>query len=486
MATMVARARRSIAVRAAAGPLAAGTLVAGLAMILAVAIARYWLGLPAEHVKSLARFFLVSGGTSLLVTLGAAWLLLRMPGRLVVKLGVVCAIGPAVAAINTYYTADNMLIKQDDLGLLILVLLFSGSVGVAFALALARALTARIGLLARAAEGIARADRGVMAPEGPDEVGALGRVLNDLAGRLRESDARGRELEEARRLLLAAVSHDLRTPLTSLRVVVEALDEGVVEDRETARRYLASARGQLRQLETLIEDLFELSKMDAGALELHRAAVPVTDLIAPATEGLHAQAAEAEVILHAMVAPGLPPVFADSQRVARVLLNLLGNALRHTPAGGAIAVTAGPDGSFVRISVRDSGTGIAAADLPHVFERFYRGEKSRSRSHGGAGLGLAIAHGLVEAHGGRIWAESGPGEGATISFTLPIDPGTATAPPLRHCDSPAPSAQPVAPLPQLTNTQGVRSAPDQLRRRSSVAVSPVASRTLRAKCWELA
>lgn len=203
----------------------------------------------------------------------------------------------------------------------------------------------------------------------------------------------------------------------------------MVEDRETARRYLASARGQLRQLETLIEDLFELSKLDAGALELHRSLVPMTDLIAPATEGLHAQAKEAGVGLQATVAPGLPPVFADSQRVARVLLNLLGNALRHTLVGGAIAVTAEPDGSFVRIGVRDSGSGIAAADLPHVFERFCRGEKSRSRSHGGAGLGLAIARGLVEAHGGRIWAESGPGEGATISFTLPIDPGSAVAPP---------------------------------------------------------
>ena len=203
----------------------------------------------------------------------------------------------------------------------------------------------------------------------------------------------------------------------------------MVDDRETARRYLASARGQLRQLETLIEDLFELSKLDAGALELHRSLVPVTDLIAPVAEGLHAQAAEAGARLQATVAPGLPLVFADSQRMARVLLNLLGNALRHTPAGGTIAVTAEPDGPFVRIGVRDSGSGIAAADPPHVLERFYRGEKSRSRSHGGAGLGLAIAHGLVEAHGGRIWAESAPGEGATISFTLPIDPGSAVVPP---------------------------------------------------------
>ncbi|HWE63257.1 MAG TPA: ATP-binding protein [Chloroflexota bacterium] len=407
--------------RRAAGPLAAGTLVAGGAAVLTVAIARFWLGLPGEHVKHLARFFLVSGGVSLIVTLGAAWLLVReQQSRLAFKLGIVCVLGPAIAGINTYYTADNMLIKQADLGLLILLLVFSGSVGIAFALALARSLTVRIGQLAHAAEHLAGDSRLVAAPEGNDEVGALGRTLNQLAARLHESDARRRELEEARRLLLAAVSHDLRTPLTSLRVVVEALDEGVVQDPQTATRYLAGARQQIRQLETLIDDLFELARLDAGAVQLHRAPVAVDLLIDEAVESMRAQAAEAGIRLQAQIAPSLPPALLDSQRIMRVLLNLLDNALRYTPPGGYVEVRAARVDAAIRLSVQDSGDGIAAEDLPHVFERFYRGEKSRSRRHGGAGLGLAITQGLVEAHGGRIWAESAPDQGATISFTLPI------------------------------------------------------------------
>lgn len=406
--------------RLAIKPLAAGTLVAAAAVALAVAIARFGLGLPADHVKHLARFFLLSGGVSLLVTLGAAWLLVRENGgRLALKLGVVCVIGPVIAAINTYYTADNMLIKQQDLGLLILLLVFSGTVGVAFALAMARSLAARIELLADAAT-LLSGDTPAAVPEGDDEVGALGRAFNQLAARLRESDHRRLEMEEARRLLLAAVSHDLRTPLTSLRVVLEALDEGVVEDRQTAARYLTGARQQIRQLESLIDDLFELARLDAGALDLHRAAVEVDVLIDEVVESMRAQAEDAGVQLRAVVEAGLAPLQIDSQRIARVLLNLLGNALRHARRGGNVLVRVTGDDSTVRISVQDSGDGITAEDLPHLFERFYRGEKSRSRLHGGAGLGLAIARGLVEAHGGQIWAENAVDQGAVISFTLPV------------------------------------------------------------------
>jgi signal transduction histidine kinase len=433
VAERVAVQTERLSLRRAAGPLAAGTLVAGLAMVLAVAIARFWLGLPSAHVKNLAGFFLLTGGASLLVTLGAAWLLLdERRGRLAFKLGVVCVIGPTIAAINTYYTADQMLIRRDDLGLLVLLVAFSGSVGIAFALALARSLSARIGQLAHAAERLTGESLAVAVPEGGDEVGALGRTLNQLAVRLRRSEAQRRELEEARRLLLAAVSHDLRTPLTALRVVVEALDEGVVKDRQTAGQYLASARQQLRHLEALIEDLFELARLEAGALELHRAPVAIDHLVEDVAESMRARAAQAGVRLETALAPGLPQAQVDGQRIARVLHNLLDNALRYTPVGGRIGLRAEQGGATIHLSVRDSGTGMAAEDLSHVFEHFYRGEKSRSRRHGGAGLGLAIARGIVEAHGGQIWAESAPGQGTTVRFTLPAVPrhavGTQTRP----------------------------------------------------------
>lgn len=415
------RAERFGLSRTIAGPLGAGVLVACAGVALAVLVARFWLGLSGEHLKHLARFILISGGVSLLVMLATAWLLLHeMLGRLAFKLGVVCVIGPLVAAINTYYTANNMLIKQDDLGLLILLLIFSGGVGVTCALVLARTLTARIARLAHTAQQLGGGSMVAGAPGGIDEVDELGRVLNQLAARLQESDARRREMEEARRLLLAAVSHDLRTPLTSLRAVVESLEDGVVQDPRTATRYLASARQQIRYLETLIDDLFELARLDAGALELHPASMGAGMLVEEAVESVRARADEAGIRLHVHVAADLPAVTVDGQHVARVLLNLLSNALRYTPKDGEIEVRAERVEAAVQIRVRDSGVGIGAEDLPHVFERFYRGEKSRSRQHGGAGLGLAIAEGLVRAHGGRIWAESSPGSGATIGFTLPV------------------------------------------------------------------
>ena len=406
----------------ALGPLAVGALIAAVAVALATLAARFWLGLPADHVKNLAQFLLESGGVSLLVTLAAAWvLLLGMHGRLVLKLGLACAIGPVVAAINTYYTADTMLIKSSDLGLLIVLLAFSCAVGIAFAVALARTLTARIGRLADAAQALGRNELGVSAPEGADEIGDLGRTLNQLAARLQESDARRRESEQARRLLLAAVSHDLRTPLTSLRAVVEALGDGVVEDKATAARYLTSARVQVRQLEVLIEDLFVLSRLDAGALALNRLEAPVAVLVDEVVESARVRAEGAGILLDLQIEPGLPTVHVDAQRIGRVLLNILDNALRYTARGGCITVIARREHEMVRLTVRDTGAGISDEDLPHIFESLYRGEKSRSRSRGGAGLGLAIARGLVEAHGGRIWAESEPGVGTTICFTLPTE-----------------------------------------------------------------
>lgn len=429
------------------GPLVAGTLIAGAGVALAAFVGRFWLGLPTGHVKDLGRLLLLSGGASLLVTLVAAWLLLgHTEWRLAPKLSLACAIGPIVAGINTYYTADSMLIKQSDLGLLILLLVFSSGVGIAFALALARMLTARLGLLARAAAGIGHGVGTIAAPEGEDEVGVLGRTLNDLEARLEESDSRRKAMEEARRMLLAAVSHDLRTPLTSLRAVVEALDDGVVEDRSTVTRYLASARQQVRQLETLIDDLFELSRLDAGALHLDRRAMHVSGLVDEAMESVRVQADAASIRLETRLDAELPLVFVDGERIGRVLLNLLSNALRYTPEGGTIALLAQHRDGGMQVSVQDSGAGIAPDDLPHIFESFYRGEKSRSRLHGGAGLGLAIARGLVEAHGGHMWAESAPGSGTSVHFTLPasasMGPGLRATSPVAASSRPAPDSSP--------------------------------------------
>jgi signal transduction histidine kinase len=151
--------------------------------------------------------------------------------------------------------------------------------------------------------------------------------------------------------------------------------------------------------------------------------MPVPILIEEAVQSWRVKAEQAGIRLDLHLATDLPPVMVDGQRIGRVLLNLLGNAIRYTSAGGSVTVEAQAEEDAVRISVRDTGVGIAVDDVPHIFDRFYRGEKSRSRQHGGAGLGLAIARGLVLAHGGRIWAESAAGVGTTVSFTVPLVSG---------------------------------------------------------------
>jgi signal transduction histidine kinase len=251
-----------------------------------------------------------------------------------------------------------------------------------------------------------------------------------MAAQLAAAAAERQRQELARRDLIAAISHDLRTPLASLRVMTEALADGLVDDPTTTARYLSTMRSQIGHLSGLIDDLFELAQIDAGALRLELQHISLDDLISDALEGLRPQASARGVELHGEVTPKVGRVLAAPQKIERVLYNLVTNAIRHTPGDGVVTIRAMPEappadaapasgGSFIVVEVADTGEGIAPADLPRIFDRFYRGEKSRSRATGGAGLGLAIARGIVEAHGGRIWAESNSGQGARIRFTLP-------------------------------------------------------------------
>jgi signal transduction histidine kinase len=240
-----------------------------------------------------------------------------------------------------------------------------------------------------------------------------------MADQLQKADASQRELENLRRDLIAWVSHDLHTPLASIRAILEALADGVVEDPETVQRYLRTAQKDIGALSLLIDDLFQMAKLDAGGLPLELGMNSISDLISDTLESFSELAARQEVSLTGEVEPGVDPLWMDTQRIGRVLNNLIGNALRHTPKGGSIRVHAAPVPDGTRVEVTDSGEGIRPEDLPYVFERFYRGEKSRNRATGGAGLGLAIARGIIEAHGGRIAVESQPGQFTRFYFILP-------------------------------------------------------------------
>jgi signal transduction histidine kinase len=277
-----------------------------------------------------------------------------------------------------------------------------------------RLLTAPLGRLTRAAQAVAGGD---LSPRviirSKDEIGALGDAFNEMTANLAEA-------ETLRKNLVADVSHELRTPLAIVQGNLQAILEGVYP-LDLAQ--VASVYDETRLLTHLVDDLHDLTLADAGQLRLERAPVDLVELAQTAVSQFGPSAEAAEVRLELAADEGVPAVIGDPDRLAQVLRNLLSNALRHTPTGGQVFVRVARTGEKVTVQVADTGTGIPSADLPHVFDRFYRGEKGGSRRGGGAGLGLAIARQLVTAHGGQITVASSPGRGTTFAIELPAAPG---------------------------------------------------------------
>jgi signal transduction histidine kinase len=293
---------------------------------------------------------------------------------------------------------------------ILFVAIASSTAALAGALLVARRIGRSIERVRSASAAVARGDLGARAPEdGPAELAELAVSFNEMAANVEG-------LFDARRQLVAWASHDLRTPLANMQAMLEAHEDGLAD----ADRYLPALREQVRTLGALVDDLFELARIDAGALTLELREAPLPALVASCLRGVEAEAEARRVMLAARVADGTPPARCAPDKVERVLLNLLVNALRHTPSDGSVAVLVEPWQQQVRVTVEDTGEGIPEGAERRVFERFWRADPSRTRGSGGGGLGLAIARGLVEAQGGRIWAEQRPGGGARISFTLPV------------------------------------------------------------------
>jgi signal transduction histidine kinase len=381
-------------------------------------------GVPAADLPAVGVLLLgVGGGGGLL-----ALILLRpvvlgrfggVRGQLVgaALLGSLLVVGMVIAG------SGAMFISSHDLSILLTMLLFAALLAIGFSLRAAAPLARRVERLRQGTGRLAEGDLGAkVRVEGHDELAALAEDFNRMAATLEQAKTREREAEKARRDLVAAVSHDLRTPLASARALIEAVADGLVDGPETRARYLASARGDLMKLGRLVDDLFELARIDAGVLRLELEETSLRDLISDTLSSFGPDAERRGVKLIGELAPEVDPVLASPPKLQRVLDNLVSNALRHTPADGIVSLRAEPEDDAVRVEIADTGEGIAPEDLPHVFERSFRSEKSRS-SHApggasGAGLGLAIAQGLVEAHGGTLDVESCPGEGARFSFTL--------------------------------------------------------------------
>jgi signal transduction histidine kinase len=403
--------------------LPATVALAGLCSTAIVAAAS---GLAATDTVTLIAY--AAGGAALAGILASSLLgLLRRSS--VVALAAVAGLASVVAAgIGVAGAASAMFISRHDLHVLWVVLVAAGTVGLVMAVVLGR----RVAQAGRSLEEMARrlADEGAGLPSArarvgpraasPAELASLGAELELTSARLAEAREQAAALERSRRELVAWVSHDLRTPLAGIRAMVEALEDGVVDDPETVDRYHRTMRQEADRLAGLVDDLFELSRIHAGALSLDLERVALDELVSEALASASIAAIAKGIDLRGTVGEPSPVVELSTREMARVVRNLLDNAIRHTDTGRTVSIHAGIDdtGSAAEVSVRDSCGGIPEADIAHVFDLAYRGDTARTPGEG-AGLGLAVARGLVEAHHGHISVRN-EGDGCRFTVRLPL------------------------------------------------------------------
>ena len=294
-------------------------------------------------------------------------------------------------------------------------LLWGGLAAIAIALVLTLGLSQRIlspvRTLTQAAKRLGQGDfsQRVQAYD-KSEMGELAQTFNSMASQLERT-------KQLRQNLTADVAHELRTPLSNVRGYLEAIRDGVIKPDAAT---IQSLNEETALLSRLLDDLQELSLAEAGELKLTFQAEDIGELITQAVAAIQPQATAQGLSMSTDIAPKLPPVNIDAHRISQVLHNLLRNAVAHTAGGDTVTVTARQQGGWVEVAVADTGEGIPAGDLPNIFERFYRVDRSRSRATGGSGLGLTIAKYLVEAHGGKIEVQSELGKGSRFSFTIPV------------------------------------------------------------------
>jgi signal transduction histidine kinase len=337
---------------------------------------------------------------------------------------VIAAVTVSATAAGFLVIGKEMFISRSDLDLVMAVTVIAGIAGFAVSVLVGRRVAAASRLLLRAVQEVGRSGEYYKpAAVLPAELAGLSDALSQAHGRLAEARDRERALETSRRELVAWVSHDLRTPLAGLRAMAEALEDGVVADRQTVSSYHCQIRKETDRLTLMIDDLFELSRIHAGALRLSPRPVALGELIGEALTSAEPLARAKGVELHGSWA-ACPPVLADAAEVGRALRNLVTNAIRHTPSDGSIQVLGDEDSGMATVSVADCCGGIPREHLPRVFDVAFRGETARTPGPTeGAGLGLSIARGIIEAHDGQI-AVRNLGPGCEFKVRLPLATGT--------------------------------------------------------------
>jgi signal transduction histidine kinase len=262
----------------------------------------------------------------------------------------------------------------------------------------------------------------VTLPNSHDELGRLSLTFNEMADTIEADVNELRRQDQLRRDLVANIAHDLATPLTAIQGFSEALADNVIID-PAARQETAQRIGrEVQRLRRMVAEIRQMSSLEAGQTKLDLAPLDLQTLVDETLAVIAPECESKGITVHNDITPNMPAVLADSDRITQVLLNLLDNARRHTPKGGMLRVGAQVYGTFLLLSIQDTGTGINPQDVPHIFERFYRADRSRTTTTGGSGLGLAIVKAIITAHRGNVWAESVPGKGTRITFTLPLVP----------------------------------------------------------------
>lgn len=380
------------------------------------------LQLEASIVQELA---LILSGTGILTTLVSFWLYrvgtLNWLNSIQWALGIMVVFTVGVILINLWVLSQLMFVSSVYLSVISSVLVFGGLTALSFGYFIARAMTDRLAQLSEGAQRLARGELYTrLAVFGNDEIAELTQSFNQMAQDLQAVDEEKAKLEETRRNLIAWVSHDLRTPLASMRVMMEALADGIIPDEETKSRYIERSLGEIAHLSRLIDDLFELAQADVKDIVIEAYFTSLHDLISDTVSARQAKAEQKNLSFVLLLHAHCDTMKIAPDKIQRVLTNLIDNAIKYTPSGETITIETSSTPQATLTSISNSGVWLSAEQLERAFESFYRGEASRTQQDNerGTGLGLAIAKRFIEAHGGTIEA-CNTKEGTKFAFTLP-------------------------------------------------------------------
>lgn len=396
-----------------------------VSLFVAASLLVFWMQPPNADLRLLVMFMAGSGFLSITFAyfLHRFGVLRRLPSLRWALIGSI-VLTVLLLIFNVWFTAQQMFFDVDhDLILMIILLIFGGMLAIIFGSFITNMLTESIQDLSTVSQELAMGNSGVRVKvKGNDELAQLARTFNKMLDTMQEVEAKKQQMDAARRMLIAGISHDLRTPLTSIRVMVEALQDGMVPDEATQKRYLTHIIHEINYLSRWVNDLFDLAQLDLGSPPLEFEYTSLRDIFSDTISAFRAQAERQQLTLESEIETGLDIVFIAPDKLQRVLNNLLENAITHTPVNGLVHLRAVLVSNTLHLSIHNTGSVISAEHLPNIFERFYRGDPARKSGLDGqrsVGLGLAIAKGFIQAHGGEIWVDSTSEQGTTFHFTIP-------------------------------------------------------------------